>query len=102
MTAQLLLGVDVDPVDLLAEHKATIRRAIMRDAVDHSGTISSNRVRHALDGRGIPPRLVGQVYRAMVREGLIAKAGHETSDDHKGGNGGRLIPMYLVTAVGAA
>ena len=101
MSTQLLL-TDAPAVDPLAEHKATVRAAIMRDALDHGGRISSNRVRALLDGHGIPPRLVGQVYAAMRREHLIAVAGHETSDDRKGGNGGRLIPCYVVTATGAA
>lgn len=97
MTAQLELGVDVEPIDPIAGHKDMIRAYIKEDARLHGGAVSSNRVRRALDGR-VPPKLVGQVYRALVREGVIEKCGHEVSDDTKGGNRGRTIPAYRLVA----
>lgn len=97
MTTQLALHLDATPVDTLAEHRATIRAAILADALDHGGAISANRVRAALRDKDVPPRLVGQEYRRLVRDGLIARSGHEVSDDHRGGNGGRMIPAYRMT-----
>jgi len=93
MTAQLAFTIDAPRTDPTADAKSLVRALIKADAYAHGGAVSSNRVRRALDRR-VPPKLVGQVYSAMRREGLLEKCGHEVSDDREGGNAGRLIPTY--------
>ena len=90
MTAQLAFTLDAPRIDPTADAKSLVRALIKADARANGGAVSSCRVRRALDGR-VPPKLVGQCYAAMVREGVLEKCGHEISDDRKGGNAGRLV-----------
>ena len=92
--AQLTLGVDALEVDPLAEHRATIRAAIAETAAANLDHVSPNAVRRRLARHDVPPRLVGQVYRALRREGRLVPAGTEVSDDHAGGNGGKIHRCY--------
>lgn len=93
MTTQLALTLDAARTDPTADAKALVRALIKADAHANGGAVSSCRVRRALDGR-VPPKLVGQVYAALVREGVLEKCGHEVSDDRAGGNAGKLTPKY--------
>lgn len=103
MTATQLLLTDAEQIDPLAETKAVIESAIRYVAIRDHGRVSSNAVRAHLAGR-IPRehhKAVGQVYRALVARGLMQREGHEVSDDHTGGNAGRLIPTYRWTEMAA-
>ena len=94
MSTQLAFGLDAPQLDPLAGHRATIRHAIETAAILHGGRVSPNDVRTRLVGLDVPPRLVGQVYAALRREGHLVPYGTERSDDVRGGNGGRLIETY--------
>jgi hypothetical protein len=99
MTATQLALATAEPVDLHAEARRIVRDTIAAVADIHGGVVSANTVRRLLDehrqwGADIPPRLVGQVYAALRREGRLIEVGVERSDDVKGSNAGRLQPLY--------
>lgn len=103
VTTQLELGVDVEPLDPIADTKATIESVIRYVAITHGGVVSSNTVREHLVGH-IPRehhKAIGQVYRDLVRTGRMARDGYEHSTDVAGGNAGRLVPVYRWTEVAA-
>ena len=46
---------------------------------------------------GVPPHIVGQVYRAMRLAGELTPLGWVESDDVKGGNNGKPARTYRLT-----
>ncbi len=99
MTATQLALTAADPVDPHAAARRLIRDTIATVAGFRDGVVSANTVRRILDehrqwGADIPPRLVGQVYASLRREGRLIEVGVERSDDVKGSNAGRLQPLY--------
>lgn len=94
MTATQLALVAPDPTDPHAEARRAVRDAIAVTATLHGGRVSANAVRLRLTGYDVPPRIVGQVYRELRREGRLVEVGAERSNDVKGGNAGKLIPVY--------
>lgn len=93
MTTQLLI-TDPAPIDPHADERARIEAVIRDTARACNGRVSQNDVREHLAGIVHHPRLVGQVYRALRRRGLLVEDGVERSTDFKGGNAGKLISVY--------
>lgn len=93
MSTQLLL-TDAPAVDPLADERARIEAVIRDTARACDGRVSQNDVREHLAGIVHHPRLVGQVYSALRRRGLLIEDGHERSTDTRGGNAGKWVSVY--------
>lgn len=99
----LLAAVAENPHPLAEADRRTITAAIMRDAMDHDGVVSPNRVRAALSnahGLTVAPRQLSATYSSLAARGVLRSLGWQgTNDDVRGGNAGR--PMRLWQWVGA-
>ena len=99
----LLAAVADNPHPIAEENRHRITAAIMRDAMNHEGVVSPNRVRSALSnehGLTVHPRQLSATYSALAARGVLRSLGWEgTNDDVRGGNAGR--PMRLWQWVGA-
>lgn len=80
--------------DRHARARQQVRDAIAVTAALCDGTVSANHVRARLVGYDVPPRIIGQVYSALRREGRLVEDGVERSNDTVSGNAGRWIPVY--------
>ncbi len=99
MTATQLALTTADPIDPHADARRLGRDTRAEVADIHRGVVSANTVRRLLDehrqwGAVVPPKVVGQVYAALRREGRLVEDGVERSTDVKGGNAGKWIARY--------
>ncbi len=99
MTATQLALVSPAAEDPHADARRLVRDTIAEVADIHRGVVSANTVRRLLDehrqwGADIPPKVVGQVYASLRREGRLVEDGVERSTDVKGGNAGKWIARY--------
>lgn len=95
MTAvQFALRVYAHEVDPVSAERDAIKAVIRATARANDRTVSSNQVREHLTGVVTHPRLVGQVYSELRREGRLIEVSAERSTDTAGGNAGKWIPVY--------
>jgi hypothetical protein len=93
--SSLLDLIATDPVH--RDDRERVAAAIRGDAAAHAGHICPNRVRESLTndhGLVVYPRVIGAVYSALRRGGVIVADGWTTSTDHKGGNAGKPARTY--------
>jgi len=91
---QLALVMPGDRTDPHADARRLVRDAIEVTAALHGGIVSANAVRVRLVCLDVPPKVIGQVYAALRREGHLRPEGLERSNDTRGGNAGRWIDTY--------
>lgn len=80
-----------------APARRVIVAAIVATGRANAGIVDPNRVRAALAGKVVPPRLVGALYAALVSRGVLEFVGWTTSDDVAGGNQGKPARRYRLT-----
>lgn len=89
----LLSTVADNPHPLTDRDRRAILTAIRKDAHDHGGRISTNRVRRALSnehGLTVHPRALSAAYSSLARGKVIVSLGYiDTNDDERGGNAGK-------------
>lgn len=90
--------------EALEEQWATVVKAIVLEARAHRGTVDPNRVRARLagdDGRPAlgTPQVVGAVFYALKKTGVLLRIDWVKSTDRASGNGGKPIPLYALDRV---
>lgn len=97
--------IDTDPQPRNQDATDRIKAAILTEGRRTGGHIDPNQIRKAL--RELTPlhKRIGPAYSSLRASGLIAKNERDAqvrSDDHEGGNAGRWIDTYRLTAKGWA
>ncbi|MFD4250402.1 hypothetical protein ACFWQL_11750 [Amycolatopsis thermoflava] len=90
-TASLLRLIAGDP--LHAEDRAAVARAILAAAAADGGRVDPNQVRKRIPAT-VYPRVIGAVYQALARAGVLQSEGWTISDDRRGRNSGRPARVY--------
>lgn len=98
----ILAGLQVN--EALEEQRAAVVRAIVLEARAHRGTVDPNRVRTRLAGdNGRPalgtPQVVGAVFYALKKSGVLLRVDWVKSTDRASGNGGKPIPLYALDRI---
>lgn len=88
----LLAAVADNPHPLADRDRKAILEAIRKDAHDHGGRISTNRVRRALSnqhGLTVHPRALSAAYSSLARRKVIVSLGYIDVNDDERGNAGK-------------
>ena len=94
-------AIDSDPQPRNADQTERIKAVILDEGKRAGGYIDPNKVRARLRGMTLFHKRIGPAYSSLRAAGLIAKRDAPIkSDDHEGGNAGRWIACYELTAAG--